>query len=125
METNYGLEVSKPPGMNVEDLETVVGREVPKENATAPKSYGKRLYAKAKRIYNEAKESFGLDEGLKGYNMIAAPIVMALGAATGATEMGLVVGAGAFVIGALLSAKYGIYTDAKRNENLAMAGFLL
>lgn len=140
MKANYGMET---PGPNSVDFNAIPNKtpsidltealNEPKENAMTPIGYGKRLYAKAKRIYNEAKTVFERDAGLKGYNMVAAPIIAALatgiGLATGVGEAaatGLVASYGAFALGLPLEAEYGGGPSYfAKNEDLAGIGVLL
>ncbi len=79
MKTNYGLEASKPPGMNVKDLEAVVERE------EAPRSYAKQLYARAEQSYRKAREIFECDDeqGKEKYDALVGIGMIAIGLATG------------------------------------------
>lgn len=85
MKTNYGLEASKPPGTNVKDLEPVVGRE------EVPRSYAKRLYARAKQSYRKTREIFECDgeQGNEKYDALVGMGMMAIGLATGSGGLAL------------------------------------
>lgn len=83
MKANYELDAKEPPGV---EMEAVLDRE-----EGEPKGYGKRLYAKAKRIYCEAKESFERDDeqGREKYDALVGISMMAIGLATGSGGLAL------------------------------------